>query len=125
MIIRESSPVYISVESTSYPISNIAFPAVTICSVNKLEEHRLIEALAGIQKDKNEYVMIKKVCCWPHLSFRCCSFDSVDEQNLMEMLEAIIRFESADLNGTVFKQAEDFAAADLLKIFKSVSTLSV
>ena len=31
------SPVYTSVETTSHHVSNIPFPAVTICSVNKIQ----------------------------------------------------------------------------------------
>ena len=36
----QNSPVFMSVESTSYHVKNIPFPAVTICSVNKGSIHK-------------------------------------------------------------------------------------
>ena len=49
----EASPVYVSVDTTSYPIYNIPFPAVSICSVNKIQEHRLDKAMEGIKEDSD------------------------------------------------------------------------
>ena len=53
-LFRNTSPVYVSVATTSYPIPNIPFPAVSICSVNKLQQTRLDRALDGIKDDKDE-----------------------------------------------------------------------
>ena len=50
----ESSPVYMSVETTSLAVPNIPFPAVSVCSVNKLEEKRLLKALEMIMRNKTE-----------------------------------------------------------------------
>ena len=36
------SPVYMSVETTSHHVSNIPFPAVSICSVNKIQVSKAI-----------------------------------------------------------------------------------
>lgn len=49
----ETSPVYVSVETTSYPVVNIPFPAVTICSVNKIQEHKLMKTIEGIATENN------------------------------------------------------------------------
>ena len=49
----ETSPTYMSVETTTYPVNSIPFPAVTICSVNKVEEDRLEKALAAVQEEKD------------------------------------------------------------------------
>ncbi len=47
----ETSPVYVSVETTSHPIYDIPFPAVSICSVNKVEEDRLLESIEKIREE--------------------------------------------------------------------------
>ena len=44
----DSSPVYMSVETTSLAVPNIPFPAVSICSVNKLVGSRLEKSLDSI-----------------------------------------------------------------------------
>lgn len=49
----EESPVFMSVESTSHHIGNIPFPAISICSVNKLEKKRYKKSLKNLlQKHK-------------------------------------------------------------------------
>lgn len=39
-----SSPLATVVESTIYPVSDIPYPAVTICNYNRINWHRLQEA---------------------------------------------------------------------------------
>ena len=41
----ETSPTFTSIDETNYHISNIEFPAVTICSNNKIVEKQLKWAL--------------------------------------------------------------------------------
>lgn len=124
MAFRDTSPVFVSVETTSYAIPNIPFPAISICSVNKLEEDKLKRALDGIKKDKKEYMIDLILCVTIDsnlvLILMPSSFDSVDEKELKDMLDAMIRYESVDLNGTVFTQTEEFSPSDLLRVFKSV-----
>lgn len=50
----ENSPVFISIETTSWPIPNIPFPAVSICSVNKIEEGPLSKTLDEMAKTHPE-----------------------------------------------------------------------
>jgi amiloride-sensitive sodium channel len=51
----ETSPVYMSVDTTAYPISNIPFPAVSICSVNKVVRDKFTSALKDLQKQSDRY----------------------------------------------------------------------
>ena len=38
----ENSPVITSVSNTNYPVTNINFPAVTVCTVNKAVNEKMI-----------------------------------------------------------------------------------
>ena len=49
----KNSPVYMSVESTSYHVKDIPFPAITICSVNKVVRNRLSKSIKGIVAVQN------------------------------------------------------------------------
>ena len=42
------SPVYMSVETTSHHVSNIPFPAVSICSVNKIQVRYMLRLIYTI-----------------------------------------------------------------------------
>ena len=99
----ETSPVYVSIETTSYPVPNIPFPAVSICSVNKVQEHRLENTLYGIKKDKKG------------------AYDAYDKDDVADMLEALIRYDFINESDPFFSDPPDVPASDLLKMFKSVS----
>jgi amiloride-sensitive sodium channel len=49
----ENSPVFVSIQSTSLPVPQVPFPAVTICSVNKIQEKRLVKTVAKIYQEQD------------------------------------------------------------------------
>ena len=57
------SPVYTSVETTSHHVSNIPFPAVTICSVNKIQVklHSTVLTISFHSKPITFYILRHKI----------------------------------------------------------------
>ena len=57
------SPVYTSVETTSHHVSNIPFPAVTICSVNKIQVslHSIVLIISFYSKPITFYLLWRKI----------------------------------------------------------------
>lgn len=57
------SPVYTSVETTSHHVSNIPFPAVTICSVNKIQVklHSIVLIISFYSKPITFYLLRYKI----------------------------------------------------------------
>ncbi len=50
----DSSPTFVSIQTTSLPIPEIPFPAVSICSVNKLEENKLHMTMKKLKDDQDQ-----------------------------------------------------------------------
>lgn len=55
------SPTIMSLETTRYPLSNLPFPAVSICSVNKISNRRLKDALASTKRDDSDQLLFHNV----------------------------------------------------------------
>ena len=98
----ETSPVYVSVESTSYPIAYVPFPAVTVCSVNKIQENRLDKALEAMAEDEDE------------------DYGTIPKWKIQDILESIVRFDEVDTSDDYLENPWDLKSSDLLKIIKSV-----
>jgi len=97
----ENSPIYVSVETTSFPVFSVPFPAVSICSVNKILETRMEKTLTEIKKETNE-------------------LDDISKEELEFMLDAMIRYEEINATHELFDKTGEISAQILLKIFKSV-----
>ena len=105
-----------SVSDTSHHVANLPFPAVTICSVNKIEEDRLIKSIKGIEAIQNAQ----------NLTF----FNStMDFEAVIFMIDALINFDKANFSDPywqwVAKNSPKIRSSDLLKLFRSVSTCTV
>jgi len=106
----QNSPVYMSVSDTSHHVANLPFPAVTICSVNKIEEDRLIKSIKGIEAIQNAQ----------NLTY----FNStMDFEAVIFMIDALINFDRANFSDPywqwVAKNSPKIRSSDLLKLFRS------
>ena len=110
----QNSPVYMSVESTSYHVKDIPFPAITICSVNKVMRDRLKKSIKGIVAVQNA----NKV----HSIFN----STMDLEAISFMIESLIRYDKVNFSDPywhwVAQNSPKIKSSDLLKLFRSVST---
>lgn len=108
----QNSPVYMSVGDTSHHVANLPFPAVTICSVNKIEKDRLSKSIKGIEAIQNAQNLT--------------NFNStMDFEAVIFMIDALINFDKANFSDPywqwVAKNSPKIRSSDLLKLFRSVS----
>lgn len=108
----QNSPVYMSVGDTSHHVANLPFPAVTICSVNKIETDRLSKSIKGIEAIQNAQNLT--------------NFNStMDFEAVVFMIDALINFDKANFSDPywqwVAKNSPKIRSSDLLKLFRSVS----
>lgn len=110
----DKSPVYMSVESTSeLHVKNVPFPAVTICSVNKIVKDRLaksIKGLASVQEQNSG-----------------SAFNAtMDLEAVIFMIDSMIRYDRVNFSDPYWlwvaaQNSPNIKASDLLKLFRSVS----
>ena len=74
----ESGPVLVSIDTTAHPVSTIPFPAVTICSVNKVEKDKLKKSIEALHDSMDKY-------------------DHLDIDVFLTYLDYMIRYEDIDL----------------------------
>ena len=112
----QNSPVFMSVGTTSHHVAKLPFPAVTICSVNKVDKKRLEKSIKGIKavQDFKDDLNTSK-------------FNStMDFEAVTYMIDSLINFERANFSDPywqwVVKNSPNIRSSDLLKLFRSVST---
>ena len=92
---------------------DIPFPAITICSVNKVERERLIKSIKGIVAVQN--------ATNSHYKFN----STMDLDAIAFMIESLVRYDKVNFSDPywqwVSKNSPKIKSSDLLKLFRWVS----
>ena len=93
---------------------DISFPAITICSVNKVERERLIKSIKGIVAVQNATNVNNQF-----------DYESIDLEAISFMIESLVRYDKVNFSDPywqwVSKNSPKIKSSDLLKLFRWVS----
>ena len=102
-----------SVGTTSHHVAKLPFPAVTICSVNKMDKNRLKKSIKGIKAVQE------------HIENNSKFNSTMDFEAVVYMIDSMINFDRANFSDPywqwVVKNSPNIRSSDLLKLFRSVS----
>lgn len=120
----DESPIITSVETQMYPLKNVPFPAITICSVNKVSKRRLMKALENPKLEQtlhwNRWLLII-------LLFTNKRFENVSYSKLQSTLRYMTKLDRAINNEkeldelNEFYQSHNISALDLFYILEEVN----
>ena len=98
---------------------DIPFPAITICSVNKVERERLIKSIKGI-------VAVQNATNAHNNNF---DYESIDLEAISFMIEALVRYDKVNFSDPhwqwISENSPKIKSSDLLKLFRWVSKVHI